>query len=622
LPLAPLWLAAFALHYVAAVAQDRTRATPASDVTLDESGKPSWFEATLPAALLLMGIAVSLRFEAQLSQRTFLIIVPLLALFAILLALREASIERRQAELFRRLEESGRLSRQILAVSPAVHFVSRPAPGRTTKFIPGQVAEELGLDENTGSWTSRVHRDDLDQVLGSLDRAAAGTPATVEYRLHDGNGFRWVHQKTILSKSGDGSDEVVGSIIDISLSKRLELRVGQIQRLEALGKLSGGIAHDFNNLLTTILGFAELALADPELSAAARSNLETIQVAGLKASALTKQLLAFSRQQTLELGALDLNRTVLGMTDMLRRLIGETIEMSVVECVSNVLVESDPTHLEQIVMNLVVNARDAMPSGGRLRIEIDTEAVDREAQPEAGQPAPGLYGVLSVSDSGVGMSDDVQSKIFEPFFTTKRRGQGTGLGLATVHGIVHQHRGFIEVSSREGEGSRFRIFLPSTDKTPVERSDDQGEAPIVAGRESLLVVDDEPSILDLISQALRPAGYEILTAKSGEEALAVARGHSAVIDLLLTDVVLPGISGPDVAVAIKRERPALGVVYMSGYTDDSTLLQQVASGSVPLVRKPLQLGQLTRTLRAVLDAPPADTARAAFKPRSERPRRP
>ncbi len=381
--------------------------------------------------------------------------------------------------------------------------------------------------------------------------------------------------------------------------QQLQEQFLQAQKLESVGRLAGGIAHDFNNLLTVIIGYCELALQQGEKNNESFKYLKIISEAGKKAEALTGQLLAFSRKQTLEMKVVNLNTIIENFRKMLSRLIGEDIvlETKASTPVRNVL--ADPVQIDQILLNLAVNAKDAMPFGGRLTIETADTEIDEEYSVQHENAKPGSYVLMAVSDTGEGMSREVQEKIFEPFFTTKRVGIGTGLGLSTVYGIVKQHNGHIAVETKPGEGTIFKIFLPMTQQDIEEtRQEEPGDIP--RGTETILVVDDDSHIRRLIVDVLEPLGYRLLEAASGEEALQVSDTFKETIDLLLTDVILPRMNGGELAERLKSERPDTKVIFMSGYTDDLTARHNVRGPGFGFIQKPLTPSKLGKTLREVL----------------------
>ncbi len=389
---------------------------------------------------------------------------------------------------------------------------------------------------------------------------------------------------------------------DVTEQRRLEAQLRQAQKMEAVGRLAGGIAHDFNNLLTAILGSAQLALRELEPSHTVREDLEEIRRAGLRAADLTRQLLAYSRRQVVAPKVIDLNEAVRNLDSMLRRLIREDIELVLTLSPTPLAVRSDPGQIEQVVINLVVNARDAMPQGGRITIRAEAVLLDAQ-QPDNSPPAPpGPYVHLAVSDTGSGVSPEARAHLFEPFFTTKELGKGTGLGLATVYGIVKQNGGFIYVDSEPGAGTTVRVYLPPV-SGPIPTDVPTVGAALAGGSETVLLVEDEAAVRQFARRALEASGYVVLVAPDGAEALTLADRHEGPIDVLLTDVVMPGIAGPELARRLTERRPTLRVLFCSGYTDDATVLEGVREAGTAFLQKPFAPEDLIRKLREVLSAP-------------------
>ena len=380
----------------------------------------------------------------------------------------------------------------------------------------------------------------------------------------------------------------------------LEEQLRQSQKMEAIGRLAGGIAHDFNNLLTSIKGLSSLALNELEAGHPIRPDLEEIVKASQRATGLTRQLLAFSRKQLLQLVPVDLNAAVLDLETMLRRVLREGVALRASYDHTLPPVIADPSQLDQVVMNLVVNAQDAMPHGGTIELITTLERVPSErAQIPAGE-----YALLTVRDSGVGIPPEHLDKVFEPFFTTKSAGEGTGLGLATVFGIVQQGGGFIDVESRIGVGSTFRVYLPlagasAVVDTPVERP-----APPAGGTETVLVAEDDASVRRLVDRILGSAGYHVLSAESAEQALALAEAHQGRVDLLLTDVVMPRIGGEQLHGRIVEQWPGVRVLYMSGYTDDPVVRREAQAPEGAYLAKPFPPELLLAKVRRALDREP------------------
>ena len=382
-----------------------------------------------------------------------------------------------------------------------------------------------------------------------------------------------------------------------------EEQLRQAQKMEAVGRLAGGVAHDFNNLLMVMRGYGELLLNRLDANDPLRRNAEEIQEAAKRATALTQQLLAFSRKQVLQPKVLELNAVVTEVEKMLRRLIGEDIELAATLDLALGRVKADPGQIEQIILNPAVNARDAMPQGGRLTLKTSNVTLDQAYARQHRGARPGPHVLLAVSDTGVGMDAETQSHIFEPFFTTKDAGKGTGLGLSTVYGIVKQSGGTIWVESAPGRGTTFEIYLPLVEKVAAG-----GElhpalpAPPPGGTETILVVEDEMSVRRLAAEFLGSNGHTVLEAQDGGEALQVCEEHRGPIHLLITDVVMPGMSGRELAVRLAGRRPEMKVIYMSGYTDDAIVQHGVLEEGIPFLQKPFSLDALARIVREGLEA--------------------
>jgi nitrogen-specific signal transduction histidine kinase len=389
---------------------------------------------------------------------------------------------------------------------------------------------------------------------------------------------------------------------DISEMKRLEAQFRQAQKMEAVGRLAGGVAHDFNNLLTVIQGYGELLAKSLEGDPERRESMDEIVKAAERAAALTRQLLAFSRQQVLEMRVLDVGAVVADIEKMLKRLIGEDVEIVVVMPPALGRVKADPGQIEQVLLNLAVNARDAMPEGGRLTLELADVELDAPLAASHEAIPPGRYVVISMSDTGCGMDAETLGHIFEPFFTTKEKGKGTGLGLATVYGIVRQTGGYVAVKTAPGAGTTLRIYLPRCAESVASGIRPSGLSR--RGTETVLLVEDEPAVRTLAKAILERHGYTVLVAESGAAALDVVGRDPRPIHALLTDLVMPGMNGRDLASRVAALRPSIKVVIMSGYAADGAKNPAV-DGASGFLSKPFSERVLTAKLREVLDTPPA-----------------
>ncbi len=393
--------------------------------------------------------------------------------------------------------------------------------------------------------------------------------------------------------------------------KDREAQLRQGQKMEAVGMLAGGVAHDFNNILTAIKGFGELALARMEPGCRCEKYLREIIKSGDRAAALTNQLLAFSRKQVLAPKILRINTVISNIETMLRRVIGEDVELVCrldpkIDCV-----KADPGQIEQIFLNLAVNARDAMTGGGTLVIESKNIELTSAWTTKRSEMRPGAYVLLAVSDNGSGMTPEVKARVFEPFYTTKGRSKGTGLGLSTVYGIVKQSGGHVEVYSELGQGTTFKIYFPRCDEETGTPCEVPAKPAISGGRETILLVEDEDQIREMAAEILRARGYEVLVAANGSDALEVVAGHAAPIDLLLTDVIMPGMNGRELAEQVAESRAGIKILYMSGYTDGAIFQNGVLDPDTPFLAKPFSMDQLLERVRATLDA----LKRAAYLPR-------
>ena len=452
------------------------------------------------------------------------------------------------------------------------------------------------------AFVERVHPDDRESVLETFGKAMrGGTDFSVLHRTiwPDGS-VHWLSGagRILLDEHGKPL-RGVGISLDVTDRRTLEAQYQQAQKMEAIGRLAGGVAHDFNNLLTVISGYCELLLADYTPEDPHHADIVEIQKAGVRATALTRQLLAFSRKQIIEPKVLDLNKLVDDLRGMLGRLIGEDVKVELDLLPDLALVTADPGQVEQIVMNLAVNARDAMPKGGTLTIETANVELDQHYARAHHAVKPGRYVVLSVTDTGSGMTPQVQARLFEPFFTTKEPGKGTGLGLATVYGIVTRSGGSVAVYSEVGRGTSFKVYFPQSDAADVIEPAPALVAKPRAGTQTVLVVEDEAGLRALAKKLLQRQGYAALVAADADEALRLIEQQPS-IDVLLTDVVMPGVSGPDLTRRLAELRPALKVIYMSGYTEEAIVQHGVLKPGIAFLHKPFTSQTLGGKIREVL----------------------
>jgi two-component system, cell cycle sensor histidine kinase and response regulator CckA len=440
--------------------------------------------------------------------------------------------------------------------------------------------------------------------------AFAGFPLVVQERVL---GVMAMFSRQLLSEFVPKALASVASAVAVGIERKRaeealrqsEERLRQAQKMEAVGRLAGGVAHDFNNLLTVITSYSDLLLEDLGSDDPKRDDVEQIRKAADGAAALTRQLLAFSRQQVLQPKALDLKTTVVGTEKLLKRLIGEDVQLTTFLAPDLGVVKADPGQIEQIIINLAVNARDAMPTGGRLTIEAANVDMD-EAYVRGHAPArPGRYVMLALSDTGTGMDEQTKARIFEPFFTTKEPGKGTGLGLATVYGIVKQSGGFIWVYSEPGRGTSFKVYLPRVEEPAEPAAAPAATVEPLRGTETVLVVEDAASVRMVTRQVLERYGYAVLEAPNGDTALRLAAKHHGQIHLLLTDVVMPGLSGRQLAQQLAQLRPDMKVLYASGYADQAIVHHGILEAGIAYLQKPFTPETLGRRVRQVLDSSPA-----------------
>ncbi len=514
----------------------------------------------------------------------------------IMLDFQDVTERRRVEEALRKAEIS---LRTVVSHVPIVLF-SIDADGIFT-MSEGRGLQSLGLQPGqvVGRSVFDVY-EPFPHVLDLVRRALKGDEFTASVEL---GGMVFETRYSPLRDERGRVTGVIGVAIDVSERRRLEDQLLQAQKMEAIGRLAGGVAHDFNNLLAAILGHCELLLRRLPEDHALRGCAEEIHKAGGRGALLTRQLLAFSRRDVPTLSLLEVRAVAGEMEGMLRRLIGEDIELATRFGTESVVVRADRAQLEQVVLNLVVNARDAMPHGGRITLEVRVAELDRAyAEAHAGVN-PGSYAMIAVSDDGCGMDAETIAHVFEPFYTTKEQGRGTGLGLSTVYGIVERNGGSISVESEPGHGSSFRVYLPRILES-VEVRRDAFDTPAPGGHETVLLVEDEDAVRDLVREALELIGYRVITAPGGEEGLDLADVHPGAIHLLVTDVVMPRMGGAELARLLSERRPDTRVLFMSGYTDDAVVRHGVLEARVAFLQKPFTLEALARRVRETLDSPP------------------
>jgi two-component system cell cycle sensor histidine kinase/response regulator CckA len=507
--------------------------------------------------------------------------------------------------------ELARSEQQLSFTQGATKIGSWEVDADETEFWSPSFRGLLGIDDatpaSTAAFRALVHPDDRDRVASEdAKMLSEAGEHEFEYRIVRPDGdVRFMLARGLCVVDAEGRRQrVFGVAIDLTerkadeqTNRRLEQQLAQAQRLETVGRLAGGIAHDFNNLLTGINGYADLAQACLDEGRSPREELDEIQLGGARAVALTRQLLAFSRQQVLRNEVLDLNAVVRETEKLLERVIGEDVRIEYVRRRNPVIVSADRTQLEQVIVNLVVNAGDAMPGGGRVTVEVDE--VDVGAG-DALDIEPGAYALLVVSDTGGGMDAETAAQIFEPFYTTKAH--GTGLGLATVHGIVAQTGGTISVSSELGSGTTFKLYLPLASQVGEGRGSD-AEKPVPPKRgsgEHVLVVEDDRQVRAIVKHMLASRGYDVTTAVDGAEALAIAAGPAS-FDLILSDLVMPDMGGRELVEKVKALQPGVAVLYMSGYSDDAVRRRGVITPGTALLEKPFSSDELARRVRDALD---------------------
>jgi len=461
----------------------------------------------------------------------------------------------------------------------------------------GSVEEVLALDARREVY---VNPQEIDRLTDEYQRTGSLNGVEVQWKHKDGHTITVRLNGRAASSSGEEPEEVLELIAeDITERRQLEEQFRQAQKMEAVGRLAGGVAHDFNNLLMVINGYTEVLLEQLEPASEMHQKVQSIQQAADRAATLTRQLLAFSRKQVLELKVVDVNAVIGDMERLLRPLIGENIELLTRLSTEAGRTRADAGQLEQVIMNLVVNAKDSMPEGGKITIQSSNVTV----RPNLGEHRfiqPGRYSVISVADTGQGMDKETQSRIFEPFFTTKEKGKGTGLGLSTVYGIVKQSNGYVFAESQIGAGTTFYVYLPRVEETVEELGPVTTQESEKGGCETVLLVEDEESVRELVRVTLISRGYKVLEAENGESGLRIAEATKGPIDILVTDVVMPGMGGRELAKRLVALRPGTSVLYLSGYTEDAIVTQGALSPGTAFLQKPFTLQNLAKKVREVL----------------------
>ncbi|MGH9358122.1 MAG: PAS domain S-box protein [Terriglobia bacterium] len=450
-----------------------------------------------------------------------------------------------------------------------------------------------------------VHAEDIGETLAIFKKllqnpfTSVSTP--VRYRHKDGT-WRWIEALGTNLLEEPSVRAVVINYRDITERRQLMEQLFQAQKMEAVGRLAGGVAHDFNNLLTAILGYSDMALEKLPRNSLLRRYISEVKKAGERAASLTRQLLAFSRLQVMSPQVLDLNTVILDMEKILRRVIGEDIILTTVPGAVPCRIKADPSQIEQVILNLAINARDAMLHGGSLKLKASSVTVEEGFTSEGVRVQPGAYALLEITDTGCGMDPETRSRAFEPFFTTKEKGKGTGLGLSTVYGIIKQSSGYIWLNSEPGRGAAFTIYLPRVDEAASPAKTFEAALLPHRGNETILLVEDEESVRELLRRALRSKGYRILEAKNGEEALAVCANWRQPIHLALTDVVMPQMNGRELARRIASLHPETKVLYMTGYAGNRIGSAEVLEEDAQFIQKPFSADAIADKIRTILDA--------------------
>jgi PAS domain S-box-containing protein len=495
-----------------------------------------------------------------------------------------------------------------LESSPTVIYTREPRGDFAVTYISQNIQTLMGWEpqqflEAPRFWINHIHPEDQPRILEQLALPWPDDHQSQEYRIQAQDGaYHWMHDSFKMVRDRNGNPvQIAGGWIDISECKALEVQLRQAQKLEAVGRLAGGVAHDFNNLLMAIMGYGELLRSSLFQDDPLMHYIEDILTATDRAASLTQQLLAFSRRQMIQPQVLDLNRVVADLEKMLRRLMGEHIELEIIAEPDLWMATADPGQLGQIIINLTVNARDAMATGGRLTLATANFDYANGHQDQVAQVPPGHYVKLTIADTGVGMDTETLTHIFEPFFTTKAPGRGTGLGLPVVYGIVRQNGGYLEVESQPGQGTVFKIYLPRCESALELTSEKMPLRAKLEGSETILIVEDEMTLRTLLGRFFRLYGYEVLEARDGGEALLICAQHPGPIHLMLADVVMPRMSGRELAERLTPLHPEMQVFYMSGYTDSDLAPFGIPEPSKTIIPKPFRPLDLVKKVREFLD---------------------
>ncbi len=498
--------------------------------------------------------------------------------------------------------------RSLVELSPAIVYLAEPFLPFAPIYVSPNV-EVFGYQSEewfacADMWLTLIHEEDRERVIqNTKDAIKQGLNTEIEYRIvARDRQIHWVHDKGCFIRDEQGNAiGWQGVILDVTETKKLEEQLRLSQKLESVGRLAGGIAHDFNNMLTVINGYSAIILKQIGGDHPLSPKVLEIKKAGERSALLTHQLLAFSRQQILKPRILNINEIIVDTSNMLQRLIGEDIQLNILPDPKAGQIEVDPGQLTQVIMNLAVNARDAMPDGGNLTIETANVYLDEETAALFPPTLPGFYVLLTIGDTGSGISDDVKQHIFEPFYTTKEIGKGTGLGLATVYGIIKQSGGYIWAESEAGKGATFRIYFPRADKQSAQAEAGTVAAEVSGGSETILLVEDEEIVRNLAREILETCDYKVIEAENGIEALEICRKPGCKIDLLITDVVMPKMGGREVAEKVAEIFPDIPQLFISGYTNDGIFREGLIKEDMNFIQKPFTFEALTHRVRKLLD---------------------